>query len=107
MTIGFLAMAAASMAWGSLSDRFEPRPVVLAGSTVLAAVRPDRQDPRDAACERRQAARARLFAPQGFDRVETGRAPGGKIAEHDADKGREGERDQDDGGIDQKGHLQG
>jgi MFS family permease len=37
MTIGFLAMAAASMAWGSLSDRFGPRPVVLAGSAVLAA----------------------------------------------------------------------
>src|SRR5262245_45837836 len=37
MTIGFLAMAAASMAWGSLSDRFGPRPVVLTGSAVLAA----------------------------------------------------------------------
>ena len=37
MTIGFLAMAAASMAWGSLSDRFGARPVVLAGSTILAA----------------------------------------------------------------------
>ncbi|MCG6203389.1 MFS transporter [Rhodopseudomonas sp. HC1] len=37
MTIGFLAMAAASMAWGNLSDRFGPRPVVLAGSAVLAA----------------------------------------------------------------------
>ena len=32
MTIGFLAMAAASMVWGSLSDRFGPRPVVLTGS---------------------------------------------------------------------------
>src|SRR5262245_27100305 len=37
MTIGFLAMAAASMAWGNLSDRFGPRPVVLTGSAVLAA----------------------------------------------------------------------
>jgi MFS family permease len=37
MTIGFLAMAAASMVWGNLSDRFGPRPVVLAGSTILAA----------------------------------------------------------------------
>ncbi|MBV9288602.1 MAG: MFS transporter, partial [Hyphomicrobiales bacterium] len=37
MTIGFLAMALASMAWGSLSDRFGPRAVVLAGGVVLAA----------------------------------------------------------------------
>ena len=37
MTIGFLAMAFASMAWGSLSDRFGARPVVLLGSVVLAA----------------------------------------------------------------------
>ena len=37
MTIGFLAMAWASMAWGTLSDRWGPRPVVLTGSTVLAA----------------------------------------------------------------------
>ncbi len=37
MTIGFLAMAAASMVWGSLSDRFGPAPVVLTGSVVLAA----------------------------------------------------------------------
>ncbi|MFT0879686.1 MFS transporter [Rhodopseudomonas sp. G2_2311] len=37
MTIGFLAMAAASMLWGNLSDRFGPRPVVLTGSAVLAA----------------------------------------------------------------------
>jgi MFS family permease len=37
MTIGFLAMAIASMVWGTLSDRFGPRPVVLAGSVVLAA----------------------------------------------------------------------
>ena len=29
MTIGFLAMAFASMAWGSLSDRIGARPVVL------------------------------------------------------------------------------
>jgi MFS family permease len=37
MTIGFLAMAFFSMAWGSLSDRFGARPVVLLGSVVLAA----------------------------------------------------------------------
>ena len=37
MTIGFLAMAFASMAWGSLSDRFGAPPVVLLGSVVLAA----------------------------------------------------------------------
>jgi hypothetical protein len=37
MTIGFLAMAAASMVWGGLSDKFGPRPVVLTGSAVLAA----------------------------------------------------------------------
>lgn len=36
MTIGFLAMAVASMAWGSLSDRVGPRIVVLAGSALLA-----------------------------------------------------------------------
>jgi MFS family permease len=37
MTFGFLSMAAASMVWGGLSDRFGPRPVVLTGSIVLAA----------------------------------------------------------------------
>ena len=37
MTIGFLAMALASMGWGTLSDRFGPRLVVLIGSVVLAA----------------------------------------------------------------------
>ena len=37
MTIGFLAMAFASMGWGGLSDRWGPRPVVLAGSVLLAA----------------------------------------------------------------------
>lgn len=36
MTIGFLAMAFTSMAWGTLTDRFGPLPVVLTGSTVLA-----------------------------------------------------------------------
>jgi MFS family permease len=35
MTIGFLAMAAGSMAWGTVSDRFGPRMVVLAGSCLL------------------------------------------------------------------------
>ena len=36
MTVGFLAMACTSMAWGTLSDRFGPLPVVLTGSIVLA-----------------------------------------------------------------------
>jgi MFS family permease len=37
MTIGFLAMAAGSMAWGTVSDRFGPRMVVLIGSCLLTA----------------------------------------------------------------------
>ena len=37
MTIGFIAMAAASIVWGGLSDRLGPRPVVLTGAAVLAA----------------------------------------------------------------------
>ncbi|CDZ53897.1 MFS transporter [Neorhizobium galegae] len=37
MTIGFVAMAFASIAWGSLFDRWGPRPIVLAGSVLLAA----------------------------------------------------------------------
>ncbi len=37
MTIGFLALALASMIWGSLSDRFGPRLVLLAGSVILCA----------------------------------------------------------------------
>lgn len=37
MTIGFLAMAFTSMAWGTLSDRVGPLPVVLTGSALLAA----------------------------------------------------------------------
>lgn len=37
MTIGFLAMAFTSMIWGTLSDRFGPRPVVLTGSIVLSS----------------------------------------------------------------------
>lgn len=36
MTIGFLAMAFTSMAWGTMTDRFGPLPVVLTGSVVLA-----------------------------------------------------------------------
>ncbi len=36
MTIAFVAMALGSFAWGSLSDRFGPRIVVLAGSVLLA-----------------------------------------------------------------------
>src|SRR5450755_2821707 len=37
MTFGFLAMALGSITWGNLSDRFGPRPIVLIGSSVLAA----------------------------------------------------------------------
>src|SRR5262249_32868404 len=37
MTIGFLAMALASMGWGGLTDRFGPRLVVLTGSILLSA----------------------------------------------------------------------
>src|ERR1700722_2086435 len=37
MTIGFLAMACCSMAWGTLLDRIGARPVVLTGSIVIAA----------------------------------------------------------------------
>jgi MFS family permease len=37
ITIGFIAMAFASMAWGNLSDRIGPRAVVVIGSVVLAA----------------------------------------------------------------------
>jgi MFS family permease len=37
MTVGFLAMALTSMAWGTLSDRIGTLPVVLTGSIVLAA----------------------------------------------------------------------
>src|SRR5258707_299104 len=37
MTIGFIALAVASMAWGSLSDRLGPRFVVVTGSIILAA----------------------------------------------------------------------
>jgi MFS family permease len=36
MTVGFLTMAVASMAWGTLSDRIGPRLVVLIGSVMLA-----------------------------------------------------------------------
>jgi MFS family permease len=37
MTIGFLAMAFASLFWGALTDRIGPLPVVLAGSAILAS----------------------------------------------------------------------
>jgi len=37
MTFGFLAMAFGSILWGSLSDRFGPRVIVVMGSGVLAA----------------------------------------------------------------------
>jgi len=37
MTVGFLAMAFASMAWGAASDRFGPQLIVLTGSVLLAA----------------------------------------------------------------------
>lgn len=36
MTIGFVSLAAASMAWGTLADRIGTRPVVLIGSIVLS-----------------------------------------------------------------------
>jgi MFS family permease len=36
MTVAFVAMALGSMVWGSLSDRFGPRVVVLTGSVLLA-----------------------------------------------------------------------
>ncbi len=36
MTIGFLAMSFTAMGWGTLSDRWGPRPVVLTGSILLA-----------------------------------------------------------------------
>lgn len=37
MTIGFLAMAFASMAWGNLSDRWGPRPIVTTGAVLIIA----------------------------------------------------------------------
>lgn len=37
MTFGFLSMALGSLVWGGLSDRIGARPVVLAGSVILAA----------------------------------------------------------------------
>ena len=37
MTIGFLAMAVGSIFWGTVTDRFGPQLVVLAGSGLLAA----------------------------------------------------------------------
>jgi MFS family permease len=36
MTVGFLAMAFGSIVWGTVTDRFGPRLVVLAGSCLLA-----------------------------------------------------------------------
>jgi MFS family permease len=37
MTVGFLALALMSMAWGALADRVGPRVVVVTGSAILAA----------------------------------------------------------------------
>lgn len=37
MTIGFLAMAFASMGWGHLTDRWGPRPIVTAGAVLIIA----------------------------------------------------------------------
>lgn len=37
MTLGFIAMAFASMAWGSLSDRIGTRPVAMTGAVLLSA----------------------------------------------------------------------
>lgn len=36
MTVGFLAMAVASLGWGVVTDRYGPRPTVLAGTGLLA-----------------------------------------------------------------------
>lgn len=36
MTVAFLSMAATSMIWGALSDRFGARPVILAGASIYA-----------------------------------------------------------------------
>jgi MFS family permease len=36
MTLDFLTMGVASFGWGALSDRYGPRPVVLAGSVLVA-----------------------------------------------------------------------
>jgi len=36
MTIGFLTMAVGSITWGTVSDRFGPRPVVAAGAVLLS-----------------------------------------------------------------------
>jgi MFS family permease len=36
MTIGFLTMAVGSITWGTVSDRFGPRPVVATGAVLLA-----------------------------------------------------------------------
>ncbi len=48
MTIGFLAMACTSMAWGTLSDRVGPLPVVLTG-VDRARVEPCAGEPGDIA----------------------------------------------------------
>ena len=37
MTLDFLAMGVAAFGWGALTDRFGPRPVVLAGAVLLGA----------------------------------------------------------------------
>ncbi|MBS0548320.1 MAG: MFS transporter [Proteobacteria bacterium] len=37
MTLDFLAMGVAAFGWGALTDRFGPRPVVLAGSILMVA----------------------------------------------------------------------
>ena len=37
MTISFLAMAFGSIFWGTLTDRYGPRMIVLSGSCLLAA----------------------------------------------------------------------
>ncbi len=37
MTVAFVAMAAGSMFWGTLSDRIGPRPVIVAGTLLLIA----------------------------------------------------------------------
>src|SRR5437764_11413390 len=37
MTVSFLAMALGAIGWGSLSDRFGPRAIVMTGAIILAA----------------------------------------------------------------------
>jgi hypothetical protein len=44
--------------------------------------------------------------PQGLDRIESGGATGGEIAEDDPNGSREEKGGQDDGPIEDEGHLE-